>query len=273
MQRAWIHPELIIRDGTKHALRVIPTSKKSEESRPSERRPYPCLSFSRFGYVVDRSALFLSGACLSALVTFAISLVSSSDELSPLDIEKSDVGAYSSPNSHPVGRTSFLAKIFSSQERELKGQMKFLATIIESRLQSHPNPHQLALQIVTESLHADYDPVFVAAVINAESTFKHQAISGRGARGLMQIMPETARFISRVGNVSWQGDGQLNEPIYNLRLGIAYLKYLETKFKGSRERMLIAYNWGAFKLRDSFKKWSPSSFLPSRICTRYSLNS
>ena len=119
----------------------------------------------------------------------------------------------------------------------------------------------LAVMIVDESLSAGYDPLFVAAVIKAESTFNNTATSHRGAQGLMQIMPTTGRYISERSQLTWLGAHQLHEPAYNIRLGIAYLKYLEDNFDFDREGMLIAYNWGPTNLSGALKRGSavPSS--------------
>jgi soluble lytic murein transglycosylase-like protein len=103
---------------------------------------------------------------------------------------------------------------------------------------------ELAALIVTESRRAQYDPIFVTAVIHAESTFKTGATSHKGARGLMQIMPATGRYLSERENIALADSAALHEPRTNVRLGIAYLKYLEQRFRGNRERALVAYNWG-----------------------------
>lgn len=193
--------------------------------------------------LLDRLSIFGAGVSLSALLTLLSTLLLANYKFPERFLENEDT-VYQTPSTQPIGRTSYLAKIFLDQENELKGEMRFLAKIIEGRLSSHPNPHKLALQIVTESFLANYDPVFVAAVINAESLFKNKAISGKGAQGLMQLMPDTAKYISKQQNVSWKGSMDLHEPTYNLKLGIAYLKYLEKKFRGNKEKVLIAYNWG-----------------------------
>jgi hypothetical protein len=114
----------------------------------------------------------------------------------------------------------------------------------------------LASLIVEESLAAGYDPLFVAAVIKAESTFNNTATSHRGAQGLMQIMPTTGRYISERARLTWLGAHQLNDPAYNVRVGIAYLKYLENNFDFDREGMLIAYNWGPSNLSGALRRGS-----------------
>ncbi|RIL10246.1 MAG: hypothetical protein DCC75_04770, partial [Proteobacteria bacterium] len=52
------------------------------------------------------------------------------------------------------------------------------------------------------------------------------------------------RYISDKARLSWYGSNRLADANYNIRLGIAYLKYLQSKFGGNLENALIAYNWG-----------------------------
>jgi soluble lytic murein transglycosylase len=87
------------------------------------------------------------------------------------------------------------------------------------------------------------DPDLVEAVIDAESSSRSGAISGKGAVGLMQLMPATAREVG-----SWIGIGEVDErmlrdPELNLRLGIEYLAWLLRTY-GSPELALAAYNAG-----------------------------
>lgn len=81
----------------------------------------------------------------------------------------------------------------------------------------------------------DVDPLLVAAVVQAESSFRPKAVSPRGARGLMQLMPKTGR---------WMGAKNLTDPAQNIDAGVRYLKYLEKRFDGNRELQIAAYNAG-----------------------------
>lgn len=119
-----------------------------------------------------------------------------------------------------------------------------LSEIIEDSLPSHPLKESIAHTIVVESRKAQIDPLFVAAVVQAESTFKTKAVSNRGARGLMQIMPTTARHIAKLLKVELKNSSELHNPETNIKLGVWYLKHLFERFKGDREQALVAYNWG-----------------------------
>jgi soluble lytic murein transglycosylase-like protein len=131
------------------------------------------------------------------------------------------------------------------------------ATFVSKIIRLHTSPKEdvrgLAEIIVSESEKANFDPLFVAAVIRSESMFKNRAISSRGAKGLMQLMPATGKYISERENIALKKSDDLHDPAINVRIGIAYLKYLEAKFHGNRERVLLAYNWGPANVALSMK--------------------
>jgi soluble lytic murein transglycosylase-like protein len=81
----------------------------------------------------------------------------------------------------------------------------------------------------------DVDPALVAAVIEQESRFKPRARSHMGARGLMQLMPRTGR---------WMGARDLYDPEQNVDAGVKYIKYLNKKFNGDLKKTIAAYNGG-----------------------------
>jgi soluble lytic murein transglycosylase len=84
------------------------------------------------------------------------------------------------------------------------------------------------------------DPSLVLAFTRAESRFQADAVSGAGARGLMQIMPGTAAHM--VGTVP--SDKQLEDPSYNLGLGQRYLTELLSQLNGNLIELAAAYNAG-----------------------------
>lgn len=92
------------------------------------------------------------------------------------------------------------------------------------------------------------------AVIRQESRFDAQARSGAGARGLMQIMPRTARFLA--GGEDAGGDENLYDPEANIALGQQYLSHLmyDESVQGNLLMLMAAYNGGPGKLADWRRK-------------------
>jgi soluble lytic murein transglycosylase len=87
------------------------------------------------------------------------------------------------------------------------------------------------------------DPALLAAVIYQESKFRADAESDRGAIGLMQLLPETAKGIAeRTGGSAFQVS-DLYDPELNIRYGAWYLRHLLDKY-GSERLALAAYNAG-----------------------------
>jgi hypothetical protein len=78
-------------------------------------------------------------------------------------------------------------------------------------------------------------PRLVAAIIEAESEFNPRAVSRKGARGLMQLMPSTAASL-RVGD--------LHDPFENVEGGVRHLRTLMDRYRGDLPRVLAAYNAG-----------------------------
>jgi len=86
----------------------------------------------------------------------------------------------------------------------------------------------------------DVDPALVKAIVQAESAFDPDAVSRTGARGLMQVLPETASRFS-IKNLS--------DPRQNVRAGVLYLKHLLDIFNGNVTKAVAAYNAGPNTVR------------------------
>jgi soluble lytic murein transglycosylase len=84
------------------------------------------------------------------------------------------------------------------------------------------------------------EPTFVAAVVYTESRFRPNAKSHQRAYGLMQLLPQTARFIQERSGI----EGNFRDPKVNLRLGAWYLEYLDGRYMGDERLVLAAYNSG-----------------------------
>jgi soluble lytic murein transglycosylase len=87
------------------------------------------------------------------------------------------------------------------------------------------------------------DPALIAGVIFAESHFRDQT-SRAGAKGLMQLMPDTADYIAHKSGGTAFVQGDLATPQVNIAYGSWYLRYLLDKYDGREVLALAAYNAG-----------------------------
>ncbi len=81
------------------------------------------------------------------------------------------------------------------------------------------------------------NPGLVAAMVRVESAFDPQAVSPKGAMGLLQLMPATAKRFGLSGS-------QAFEPVSNLDAGVRYVKWLGERFTGDLVLVLAGYNAG-----------------------------
>jgi soluble lytic murein transglycosylase len=94
------------------------------------------------------------------------------------------------------------------------------------------------------------DPSLIHAIVRAESGFDPKARSPRGALGLMQVMPDTARDVAKRLRVAYAGERWLLSPANNLAVGQAWLELLAgtPTVDGDLIRLLAAYNAGEGRL-------------------------
>jgi len=86
----------------------------------------------------------------------------------------------------------------------------------------------------------EMDPALIKAIIMAESGHNPKAVSKRGAKGLMQLMPLTAKSL---------GVEDVFDPEHNIKAGVVYFKKLLNQFNGDVKLALAAYNAGSRKVR------------------------
>ncbi|MGI5842084.1 MAG: lytic transglycosylase domain-containing protein [Christensenellales bacterium] len=103
-------------------------------------------------------------------------------------------------------------------------------------------PMMYKTQILKESYNNNLQPQIIASLINVESSFQKDAVSKRGAIGLMQVMPSTAQWVAGKIGLPYSEE-KLFDVSFNIAVGSYYLKYLINKF-GNLSLAICAYNAG-----------------------------
>lgn len=93
------------------------------------------------------------------------------------------------------------------------------------------------------------DPLLVAAVVKVESGYNARARSSKGARGLMQVMPDTGAWVAEQMNWPEFHADMLYDPERNLAIGTWYLRHLSDLFNGNLVVALAAYNAGQTRVQ------------------------
>lgn len=89
------------------------------------------------------------------------------------------------------------------------------------------------------------DPMLALSVMKVESNFNPKAKSKKGAIGLMQIMPQTAKDVAeQYLNYGDFSEDKLYEPDFNIMIGVYYIKILSEMFNGNINLILASYNAG-----------------------------
>ncbi|NMH63782.1 transglycosylase SLT domain-containing protein [Shewanella salipaludis] len=126
-----------------------------------------------------------------------------------------------------------------------------------------PFAHQQGFEQASEKFKVDIDEI--RAIARRESAFYPYATSGVGARGLMQLMPATAKQTARKQALRYAGPSSLYSPELNLQLGSAYYAQLLEEFNQNRVLATAAYNAGPHRVRrwlaDSQGKLDVMSFI------------
>ena len=117
--------------------------------------------------------------------------------------------------------------------------------------------------IVASSIRYDIDPLLIYSQMHQESSFKLKALSYKGARGLMQLMPATAVRL---------GVTDIYNPKQNIEGGIKYMRWLLDKFGGDVSLALAGYNAGegaVMKYGNQIPPYRETQEYVRRISARY----
>ncbi len=113
-------------------------------------------------------------------------------------------------------------------------------------LSLYPRPY---FENIYSAARGKIDPNLVMSLIRQESAFDHRAVSSSNARGLMQILPPTARYLQR------NSHRRLFNVKINTQVGIKYLTRLGNSFDGDVELVLAAYNAGPRRVRQWLRNY------------------
>jgi Transglycosylase SLT domain len=120
----------------------------------------------------------------------------------------------------------------------------FKQTAIYQRIVDHPNAKRFDPMIVRYAKQQDVEAALVKAVVAVESAFEPEAVSARGAIGLMQVIPETAQRYGVNDDKRRTVAQKLLDPAVNLNVGTRHLHALLALFANDVALALAAYNAG-----------------------------
>lgn len=136
---------------------------------------------------------------------------------------------------------------------KLEGEKFFHVYLYDMVVKNLPAKHKgssniIVKSIIKESKAHGIDPIFIASIIQTESTFNPEAIGLAGEVGLMQLMPSTAKEVAERLKIKWRGPKTLLDPVNNIRIGTAYISKLRGFFGNKASRYISAYNVGPGKI-------------------------
>ncbi|WP_218188069.1 lytic transglycosylase domain-containing protein [Desulfosarcina cetonica] len=170
-----------------------------------------------------------------ALCTFFLTVSVTFSNYSPSRLHASLVRAEQQPSVRPEQVPS--PEVGPQDQRfaaaPTDATQKPTAPVKKSRPESHLPFHRIVAQVAGRY---EIDPSLIQAIIFAESGYNPKAKSKKGARGLMQLMPSTAKAF---------GVRDIYDPKQNIEGGVRYFKYLLDRYNGDVQLALAAYNAGS----------------------------
>lgn len=146
---------------------------------------------------------------------------------------------------------SKLKKNLVKKAEKVENLEPFILELTKKFLVKSQKKHAKAISkaIVTEARKYGFDPLFVMAVIQNESSFNTRMKGAVGEIGLMQVRPTTAKWIADSYHIKFKGDDTLYDPSVNIQLGVALMDKLRDQFDAHSRLYISAYNIGATKVR------------------------
>lgn len=157
-----------------------------------------------------------------------------------------------------------------------------LATFVKSKVRDllprpwRPKTSRIARALIETSNKYEMDPMFLMAVIQQESKFNPNAVGLHGEIGLMQIKPDTARWLLGATELELSEENlkaYLRNPESNIALGAEFFARLRTKFNGRSEFYISAYNMGVGNLNRVLSEGNrPQVYLNKVVANYIALN-
>jgi len=206
-------------------------------------------------------------ACLSSAPNAAARPALILQALELKNLEEDFLKAALATDNPPAELRLLLAEIYAAQDNAagaLFGALKTAPSYAEMEFSDLPRevwdflyPQAYWKLIERQARLNKLDPYLVMGLVRQESAFNPRALSVANARGLMQILPETAAHSTRPSRTR-SAARRLNDPTYNVQVGCAYLAKLFKDFDARPELALAAYNAGDFRV----KEWVTKSPFP-----------
>ena len=138
-------------------------------------------------------------------------------------------------------------------------------------------PLQYSQSVLKYSAQYDMDPYLIYSIIRVESKFNPYAKSNKGATGLMQITPQTGKYIAELLDIHSFDENQLYNPDLNIKFGSFYISKLYKDFNADIDCALAAYNGGSgnvakwIRTNDEGKKYLDVDKIPFNETRNYIL--
>ncbi len=133
------------------------------------------------------------------------------------------------------------APVKDRQGKDPSGQQKDGVLPVAQNAENKKNKRRKAKKarfypiIMEAAQRHDVEPALIMAIIHVESRYNPEAVSQKGATGLMQLMPRTAKYL---------GVTDCLDPRQNVEAGVRYFKEMQARFDGDIKLALAAYNAG-----------------------------
>lgn len=213
--------------------------------------------------------------CLAAIMTFGVSAyasnhVASSETVSKLGPLSQIMYAQRIEHANELLGRHYSKSVVRSTELVEKIHGRLYRHTHSSLPKKHKKNYQRIAQTIIDEAHRyGFDPVFLIAVIQSESSFNPDIRGGVGEIGLMQILPSTGKWMAEIAGYKWQGEKTLLDPVQNIRIGAAYLNWLRARFDSHARLYLAAYNMGQGNVRDALSRKVWPKDYPRRVMDNY----